>query len=128
MPRRFLRMATASYLVLATLVQGCASSTMITSIPDGAKVYVDGQLIGRAPVTQKDTAILGIAKTVMLKLDGYRTTTGTIRKEELDPGALVAGLLVIIPLLWITRYPSQYLFELEPEPDFPEAQGVIPGS
>ena len=116
-------------LVLAVFLQSaCVSSTVITSIPDHAKVYVDGQLMGKAPVTHKDTAILGSSKTVVLKLDGYHNTVGTIRKEEIQAGPLVAGILFIIPLLWLMGYPSQYIFELEPEPQVPQVLPSPPSS
>lgn len=100
---------------LALLSSGCVSSTLINSIPPGAKVYVDGQLLGVAPVTQKDTAAAGSSKTVVLKLDGYKDHTGTIRKEEVEVGPLIGGILVLIPLIWVLGYPDQYTFELEKE-------------
>ena len=103
--------------IFALLTAGCASSTLINSNPPGAKVYVDGQYLGQAPVTQKDTALLGSSKTVTLKRAGYKTKIGTIRKEELKIGPLIAGLLVYVPLLWVTGYPSQYTFELERDDD-----------
>ena len=99
--------------IFALLSVGCASSTMINSIPPGAKVYVDGLYLGRSPVTQKDTALLGSSKTVILKLEGYSDRIGTIRKEELKVGPLIGGILVLVPLLWVTGYPSQYTFELD---------------
>ncbi len=37
--------------IFAMLSAGCASSTMINSIPPGAMVYVDGKYLGRSPVT-----------------------------------------------------------------------------
>lgn len=101
---------------------------MIISIPDHAKVYVDGQLKGKAPVTQKDTAIAGSSKTVVLKLDGYHDTVGTIRKEEVEAGPLIAGIFFLFPFIWIMGYPSRYVFELEPEPSVPEVKGVVPSS
>ena len=117
---------TISVILIATIfLQGCASSTMIRSIPDGAKVYVDGQYRGRAPVIQKDTAFSGSAKNVALKLDGYATKTGTIRKEETDVIRLVAGIFLLLPLLWMMKYPDQYIFELE---RIPEVVPHPPGS
>ena len=102
-------------LAACLLVVGCVSSTLINSVPPGAKVYLDGQYMGVAPVTQKDAAVLGSSKTVVLKLDGYHDRTGTIRKEELQVGPLIAGIFLTIPLLWVMGYPAQYIFELEEE-------------
>jgi hypothetical protein len=63
----------------------------------------------------------GTAKTVVLKLDGYHTTSGTIRKEETDAGRIVASFL-LIPVLWVMGYPSTYVFELE---TLPRASGPV---
>jgi hypothetical protein len=52
---------------------------------------------------------------VLLKREGYRDQVGTIRKEELKILPLVAGLIVIIPLLWVTGYQDEYHFILEKE-------------
>jgi len=104
-----------SMIVGTLLLQACASSTLITSMPEGAVVYVDGQRLGEAPVTVKDTALAGAAKTVVLKRDGYHNATGTIRKEETNAGRIVSCILVI-PCLWVLGYPDQYVFELEPLP------------
>jgi len=120
-------------LIFALTSAGCASSTVISSIPPGAKVYVDGQYLGRAPVTQKDTALLGSTKTVILKLKDHSPTVGAIRKEELKVGPLIGGIFLLIPLLWVTGYPSQYIFELESDtveepPVIPEVEIFPPNS
>jgi hypothetical protein len=93
----------------------CASSTTIRSHLSGAKVYVDGEYLGETPVVQEDAAIAGTSKKVVLKREGYHDQVGTIRKEELKIFPLVAGLIVLIPLLWVTGYPDEYNFILEKE-------------
>jgi len=115
-------------LISSVFLQGCVTSTLITSIPEGAKVYVDGQFLGKTPATQRDSAILGSSKTVVVKLDGYHPTVGTIRKEELNQGALIAGIFLLIPLLWVMGYPSKYVYELEPLPPPPQVQPSPPSS
>ena len=100
---------------IAFLCAGCSSSTVIKSAPAGAKVYLDGQYRGRAPVTQRDTALLGSSKIVVLKCEGYRDATGRIRKDELRVGTLIGAILVLVPVLWVLGYPAEYTFELEPE-------------
>ena len=104
---------TSLIAVAALVASGCASSTVIRSNPPGAKIYIDGQYLGTEPVTQKDTAILGSSKSILLKKEGYRDAHGTIRKEEVKAGPLVAGIIFTIPLLWVMGYPSEYTFELE---------------
>ncbi len=99
--------------VLALLAAGCASSTLIRSVPAGAKVYVDGQYLGRTPVTHRDSGPLWTTKAVTLKLDGYDDQSGTLRKENLQTGPLVGCILVYVPCLWLTGYPDEYTFTLD---------------
>jgi hypothetical protein len=92
---------------------GCSSSTMIKSIPPGAKLYLDGQHKCETPCTQSDTAASGASKTVLLKKEGYKDFTGTIRKEEAKAGPIIAGCFLLFPFIWMLGYPSEYTFEME---------------
>ena len=100
---------TAAFLFLF----GCASSTLIKSNPPGAKLYLEGQFKGETPYTHGDMAVAGTMKTVTLKKEGYKDFTGHIKREQLSVGALIGGLLLTIPLLWILEYPPEYTFEME---------------
>ena len=103
-------------IVLVTAIcflVGCSSSTMIKSNPPAAKLYLDGQYKCETPCTHKDTAAAGSSKTVLLKKEGYKDTTGLIKKEELAVGPLIGGILVLFPFIWILKYPSEYTFEME---------------
>ena len=92
---------------------GCASATVIKSNPPGAKLYLDGQLKGETPYTYADRAAAGTMKSVTLKREGYKDFTGHIKREQLSVGALIGGILVLIPLIWILEYPPEYAFEME---------------
>jgi len=59
--------AAATTLVFAS---GCASTTLIKSQPSGAKVYLDGESVGRTPHQMTDTKIVGSATRVKLVLEG----------------------------------------------------------
>jgi hypothetical protein len=103
-------------IVLATAIcflVGCSSSTMIKSIPPGAKLYLDGQYKGETPCTHSDSKILMTSKTVILKKEGYKDFTSTITKEEARIGPIIGGIFVLVPLLWMLGYPSEYAFEME---------------
>lgn len=102
-------------LVVAVFVSGCASSTLINTSPTGAKVYIDGQLLGTSPVSHSDTAVSGSTKAVLLKKEGYKDKTILIRKEDVKIGPIIGGLLVLFPFIWTLGYPDSYTFELEPE-------------
>jgi hypothetical protein len=92
---------------------GCASATVIKSNPPGAKLYLDGQLKGETPYTYADRAAAGTMRTVTLKKEGYKDFTGHIKREELSVPALIGGILILIPLIWVLEYPPEYTFEME---------------
>lgn len=92
---------------------GCASATLIKSNPPGAKLYLDGQFKGETPSIYADRAIAGTVRTVTLKKEGYKEVTGTIRREKFSVPALIGGIFLLVPFLWILEYPPQYDFEME---------------
>jgi hypothetical protein len=92
---------------------GCASTTLIKSNPPGAKLQVDGQSVGETPYFYTDKAAAGTVKTVTLKKEGYKDSNGFIRREKLSVSALIGGIFLIVPFVWILEYPSQYNFEME---------------
>ncbi len=92
---------------------GCGSSTVIKSNPSGAKLYLDGQLKGETPYTYADRAAAGTMRTVTLKKEDCKDFTGHIKREQLSVGALIGGILLLIPLIWVLEYPPEYTFEME---------------
>ncbi len=103
-------------IVLVTAVfflVGCSSSTMIKSNPPAAKLYIDGLYKCETPCTHSDTAAAGSSKTVLLKKEGYKDTTGTIKKEKLAVGPLIGGIFLLFPFIWLLGYESEYTFEME---------------
>jgi hypothetical protein len=52
-------------------------------------------------------------KTVTLKKEGYKDANGLIRREKLSVPALIGGIFLVVPFVWIIEYPSQYNFEME---------------
>jgi len=95
------------------LIFGCASTTLIKSNPPGAKLQIDGQSVGETPHFYTDKAAAGTVKTVILKKEGYKDSNGFIRREKLSVSALIGGIFLIVPFVWILEYPSQYNFEME---------------
>jgi hypothetical protein len=93
-------------------LSGCASTTLIKSNPLGAKLQVDGRFVGETPHFYTDRAVAGTAKRVTLKKEGYGDFDGSIRREKLSVPALIGGIFLIVPFVWILEYPSQYVFEM----------------
>ena len=103
----------AALLVLISFLVGCSSTTMITSNPPGARLYIDDIYKCETPCSYTDSAPMGTAKTVLLKKEGFQETRAKIRKEELDIGPLIGGIFFIFPYVWMMKYPSDYTFEMQ---------------
>lgn len=102
-------------LAISILFTSCRSTTMIVSNPSGAKLYLNDELVGTTPYTHKDSKIVGSRTTVKLEKDGYETfNTSFSKNEKLDVGALIGGILVDIPFLWIMKYKNIHSYELIP--------------
>ncbi len=108
--------AIAILLAGSIVLAGCGSTTVIRSVPSGAKLYMDGEYVGTTPYDHYDTKIVGSKTQLRLKLEGYENYHATLsRSEEVDVGAAVASFLVFpIPLLWIMKYKPVHTYELVP--------------
>ena len=92
---------------------GCASTTLLKSNPPGAKLQVDGQVVGETPQFYTDKAVAGTSKTVTLKKEGYKDFDGYIKRDEFSVPNLIGGIFLLVPFVWILEYPSQYTFNME---------------
>jgi len=103
------------FLAGSILLTSCASTTMIQSNPSGAKVYLNGEPVGTTPYTHRDTKIVGSTTTVKLEKDGYDPlNTSFSRDEEVDVGAIIGGIFVLVPFLWTMKYKPTHIYELTP--------------
>lgn len=108
----------AILLSTSILLISCSSTTMIQSYPSGAKVYLDGEPVGTTPYTHRDAKIVGSTTTVKLEKEGYETlNTAFSRDEDVDVGAIIGGLICLVPFLWIMKYRPTHSYELTPETD-----------
>ena len=111
-------------MVIPFLVSSCASSTNIYTNPKGATVYINNMKVGKTPYTMTDTKIIGTKTNVTLKKEGYEDLNVVIvRNEELDVGALIGGLFVLVPFLWIQKYQEAHSYDLIPLVDMPAMDG-----
>lgn len=108
------------------LFASCSSTTLIQSVPSGAKVYIDGQPAGNTPYRYSDTKIVGTATDIKLEMEGYEPyKTVLVRNEQVDVGAIIGGLLVWVPFLWTMGYNSTHTYELEPFQNTDNQQYII---
>ena len=104
---------TSIILGLAVLVSGCASSTVLSTTPAGADVYIQGQRRGTTPYTYSDRKIVGASTMVTFKKEGYEDYNTTIRKtKKLNVGALLSGMLLIYPWFWLLGYDRTHAYDL----------------
>jgi len=105
----------ALFLAILVLLSSCSSATVIQSNPPGAKLYIDGQPVGKTPYVHRDMKIVFSRTDIRLEAEGYETLNEEIEKNErLDGGALVGGLFFYIPFLWIMKYNPTHYYELTP--------------
>ena len=61
-----------------------------------------------------DSEIFKSSTRVELKEEGYENFTTTITKdEEVNVGAIIGGLFVWVPFLWVMDYKPTHTYELE---------------
>lgn len=102
-------------IILSSSIISCSSTTMIYSSPEGAKVYLNDEVKGTTPYKHTDQTIVGTKTSMVLKKDGYEDFHTTLNKnEELNVGALIGGILVLVPFLWIMSYSPEHNYELAP--------------
>lgn len=90
---------------------GCASTTVIRTIPNGAKVKEGDELKGITPYEYWDRAISGVTTTFTLQKEGYKDKTITIKKNVFYIHRFFFPPILAWP--WIFGYDPVSYFELE---------------
>jgi len=100
------------FLIIVSLfiLASCSSTTELRTIPSGAKVWVDGELLGLSPVSYYDRYLAGSTVKATFIKKGYED-----RSVEITKDCLYVHRIFWFPVLswpWITGYREQYTFEL----------------
>lgn len=128
MKKQIISKTIALFLAGTILLASCSSKTLIQSNPSGAKVYLNGESVGTTPYTHEDTKIVGSTTTVKLEKEGYEPFNTTFsRNEQADVGAIIGGILVLVPFLWTMKYKPERTYELVPSANGPK-QTAVPQS
>ncbi|HLT94539.1 MAG TPA: PEGA domain-containing protein [Membranihabitans sp.] len=105
----------ALFMASLILFSSCASTTIIQSTPNGARLYLNGEPVGNTPYTHKDTKIVGSTNSIRLEKEGYETlNTSFARNEEADVGAIIGGIFFLVPFLWTMKYKPVHHYEMVP--------------
>ena len=117
-------------LIVIILMSGCASTKITrvninTNVP-GARVIVDGRLLGTTPLESVEMRNkLGKKYPIVIEMEGYQTFRGNLnteRKTGAQTAVVIGGIfyfLILPMLLWINinyldgPVPNQY-FSLDP--------------
>ncbi len=103
----------AFVLSMSILLISCSSTTMLTTIPKNAKVYINDEYMGTTPFKYKDSKIMFSKNYVRIEKEGYETfNTSFSRDEDVEIGAIVGGVFFIVPFLWTLKYKPTHNYEL----------------
>ncbi|HJV79063.1 MAG TPA: PEGA domain-containing protein [Paludibacter sp.] len=103
------------FLACTMFFASCSSSTMIVSNPPDAKLYLDGEFVGKTPYKHRDSKIVGSSTLVKIEKEGYAPlVTEFSKNEEADIGAIIGGIFVWVPFLWTLKYKQTHNYELNP--------------
>lgn len=103
------------FLASAILFASCSSTTLIQSNPPKAKVYMEGMYMGETPFYHTDTRTVGSSFNLKIEKDGFKPLNTSIsRTEEIDVGAVIGGVFLLIPFLWTMKYKDVHNYDLVP--------------
>lgn len=100
--------------ILLIFFSSCASTTIIHTSPEGAKVFINGKEKGVTPYRHKDRKAAGSQTSIQLVKEGYEPSVTEIRRTgAIKPGAVIGGLFSFgIGWIWCLDYPPNYEFSL----------------
>ena len=102
----------SSFLLL--ILCACSSSTLIKSSDPDTRIYVNDEYIGTGEATYTDRKVAFSNNSVTFKKPGCEPVSyGFKRNEKPDGGAIVGGILVTIPFLWVTEYKKEHNYEYD---------------
>ena len=101
------------FLALLAL-SACSSTTMIRSSDPQARIYVNGEYIGTGQAAYTDRKVAFSNNNVVLRKEGCQAESYSFRRnEDPDGGAIVGGILFVVPFLWVTEYKDTHAYEYD---------------
>lgn len=99
-------------LVLIVAITGCSSTTVIESSDPESRIYVNGEYLGTGQAVYSDQKVAFSKNRVEIRKDGCAPERHSFRRsEEADPGAIIGGLFLTFPFLWVTEYKPHRAYE-----------------
>ncbi|PCI82127.1 MAG: PEGA domain-containing protein [SAR86 cluster bacterium] len=102
-------------LILVTmLVTACSSSTVIRSSDPESRIYVNGEYMGTGRAVYTDQKVAFSKNDVEIRKDGCVAENYSFRRsEEADVGAIIGGIFLTVPFLWVTEYKPHHGYDFE---------------
>lgn len=105
----------SAFLGLLILFGSCTSTTLITTDPPQADVYINGEYVGKSPVPYEDEKIIFSDNTVRITKEGYQEYYDFFSKnEEPNVGAIIGGFFIWPVWLWAFEYKPEHHYKLQP--------------
>jgi hypothetical protein len=99
-------------VVCAFSLVACSSTTVIRTTDPETKIYLDGEYRGTGSVVESNTRLVGSTTMVKLQKPGCAAKNVHFsRNEEVDVGALIGGIFLLVPFLWIMKYKPEHVYE-----------------
>ncbi len=99
-------------------VVNCATTTMIKTVPEGADIYFQGDLMGKTPWKLDDGYGLPALVTIRFVKEGYVPLEVRLEKETSYPVG-IASLIPYPPFplsyFWTWKFDKSYSFKLTPK-------------
>ena len=103
----------AIFAVLAFGAVACSHRVTINTNPPGAKVYVDGNLIGVSPASFVEKSGFGKSYQLKVEKEGYQTLN-TTEKQTVNVLYLVLSILLCLPaILFSFTLEDSYTYTLQ---------------
>ncbi|MBN2664843.1 MAG: SHOCT domain-containing protein, partial [Bacteroidales bacterium] len=105
-----------SVLFIFSFLQSCMSSTVINTEPQDADVYINGIHAGKTPFVLVDRKLSMSTTYISIEKDGYLPLdTYIVKDEKVNVGAVVAGIFLYYPWLWVFEYQPYHNYILQPD-------------
>ena len=101
-------------VLAAVLLTACSSTTVIKSSDPDARIFVNGEYLGTGQASYTDRKPAFSKNQVTIKKPGCEDQNHEFRRDE-DPdfGAIIGGIFLYVPFLWVTEYKDQRGYEFD---------------
>jgi hypothetical protein len=104
--------------LLLLILSACSSTTHIKSSDPDARIFVNGEYVGTGDAQYTDRKVAFTKNEVAIRKEGCAEANHTFRRDEKpDGGAIVGGILVLVPFLWVTEYKRERAYEYDCVPE-----------